>query len=68
MLEGAEAGDGGEERGAKNAATLTRGAATPSGAFNLKELILRSEPPKDISTYDAVPHVLQGSVPQINYY
>ena len=42
MLEGADEEDGCEGRGAKNAATLTRGAATPSGAFKLKELIVRS--------------------------
>ena len=41
-IEGAEEGDGGEGAGAKNAATLTRGAATPSGAFKVKELIVRS--------------------------
>ena len=42
MLEGAEAGNGGEERGAKKAHTLARGAATPPGAFKPKELFVRS--------------------------
>ena len=39
MLEGAEAGDESEECGAKYDAMLTREAATPLGAFKLKELI-----------------------------
>ena len=42
MREGAEKEDGGEERGVKNAATLTRGAATPPGAFKSQVLIVRS--------------------------
>ena len=42
MREGVEKEDGGEERGVKNAATLTRGAATPRGPFKPKELIVRS--------------------------
>ena len=40
MLEGADEEDGCEGRGAKNAATLTRGAATPRGPFKPKELIV----------------------------
>ena len=42
LRERAEKEDCGDGCGVKNAATLTRGAATPSGAFKLKELIVRS--------------------------
>ena len=48
-IEGAEARNRGEA--AKIAATLTRRAATPSGAFKPKEFIVQSEPPTETHTW-----------------
>ena len=62
MLEGAEAGNGGEERGAKKAHTLARGAATPPGAFKPKELFVRSSSYFKIHVHvapiDIIAHIL----------